>query len=172
MINLIDTGIYNLIFKLQSVPATVFMKFMSYLGSATILITLTITILIFSKNKKKSILIAINLVTVFLLNKLLKVIIGRERPGVLRLVEENGYSFPSGHAMVSMGFYGYIIYLIYKNVKNKKIRNIMITILASLIFLIGISRIYLGVHYATDIIGAYIIGLIYLYIFINKTDSF
>jgi len=171
MINFIDTGIYNLLLKTQSVSMTVFMTFMSYLGSATILITLTIAILIFAKNKKSASKIAINLVLVFILNRILKVIFRRERPSVLRIAEEIGYSFPSGHAMVSIGYYGYIIYLVYKHVKNKKARNIIIGLLTLLILLIGISRIYLGVHYATDIIGAYIIGLIYLYIFIKKMKA-
>jgi len=169
MIKFIDIGIYNLLFKMQSVSSTVFMNFMSYLGSATILITLTAIILIFAKNKKSASKIAINLALVFILNRILKAIFRRQRPSVLRLAEETGYSFPSGHAMVSIGYYGYIIYLVYKYVKNKKARNIIIAFLALLILLIGISRIYLGVHYATDIIGAYIIGLIYLYVFINKT---
>jgi len=168
MINFIDTGIYNVLFKTQSLNMTLFMRFMSYLGSATILITLTIAILIFAKNKKGASKIAINLSLVFILNRILKAIFRRERPSVLRLAEETGYSFPSGHAMVSIGYYGYIIYLVYRYVKNKRARNIIILLLALLILLIGISRIYLGVHYATDIIGAYIIGLIYLHIFINK----
>ena len=129
MINFIDTGIYNLLFKMQSVSSTVFMKFMSYLGSATILITLTVLILIFAKNKKGASKIAINLALVFILNRILKAIFRRQRPSVLRLAEETGFSFPSGHAMVSIGYYGYIIYLVYKYVKNKKARNIIIGLL-------------------------------------------
>lgn len=168
MINFIDTGIYNLISKIQSVSSTVFMSFMSYLGSATILITLTVLILIFAKNKKGASKIAINLALVFVLSIILKEIFKRERPSVLRFAEENGYSFPSSHAMVSIGYYGYIICLVYKYVENKKARNVIVGLIALLILLIGISRIYLGVHYATDIIGAYIIGLVYLYVFIKK----
>ena len=94
-------------------------------------------------------------------------IIARPRPDILRLVYETGYSFPSGHAMVATGFYGFLIYIANKKIKNKALRRCITILLTLLIFLIGISRIYLGVHYATDIIGAFIIGIIYLVIFIN-----
>ena len=69
--------------------------------------------------------------------------------------------------MVATGFYGFLIYLIYKEVKNKKIKYPLIVFLSILILLIGISRIYLGAHYATDVIGGWIIGAVYLAFFIK-----
>ena len=75
--------------------------------------------------------------------------------------------FQVGHAMVSMGFYGFLIYLIYKNIKDKKIKYSLIVFLGTLILTIGISRIYLGVHYFTDVIGGFVIGTVYLIIFIK-----
>ena len=69
--------------------------------------------------------------------------------------------------MVATGFYGFLIYLIYKEVKNKKIKYPLIVFLSILILLIGISRIYLGAHYATDVIGGWIIGAVYLDFFIK-----
>ena len=167
VINIMDTAMYNLIIKLMSTGATAFMMFVSHLGSAVVLITLTIAFLILVKNKKDSRCIALNLILVFLLNRILKFIIARPRPEILRLVPEDGYSFPSGHAMVSMGFYGFLIYLICKNVKNKKIKYPLIISLSLLILTIGISRIYLGVHYFTDVIGGFIIAIIYLKLFIK-----
>ena len=146
---------------------TAVMIFISYLGSAVVLICLTIALIILLKNKRDAKFITSNLVIVFLLNKILKLIIARPRPSVLRLVYEEGYSFPSGHAMVSMGFYGFLIYLAYKNIKNKKIKIPLIIFLSILILLIGVSRIYLGVHYATDIIGGFLIAIIYLGLFIK-----
>ena len=113
IINTTDTIIYNLIIKLMSTNTTAFMMFASHLGSAVVLIILTIAFLLLVKNKKDSRCIALNLILVFLLNRILKFIIARPRPEILRLVPEDGYSFPSGHAMVSMGFYGFLIYLIY-----------------------------------------------------------
>ena len=69
--------------------------------------------------------------------------------------------------MVSMAFYGFLIYLIYKNVKNKYLKWISITILSLLITLIGISRIYLGVHYTSDVLGGFLISISYLIVFTN-----
>lgn len=167
IIDLIDKNIYNLIIKLMNSNTTTVMIFISYLGSAVTLITLVIEFMIILKNKRNAKYIALNLVLVFLLNRILKLIIGRPRPDVLKLVLEDGYSFPSGHSMVSMGFYGFLIYLIYINIKNKKIKYILIVLLTLLILLIGISRIYLGVHYATDVIGGFIIAVLYLIVFVK-----
>lgn len=167
IINLIDKNIYNLIIKLMNSNTTAIMMFISYLGSAVTLITLAIGFIIILKNKRNAKYIALNLVLVFLLNRILKLLIARPRPDVLRLVLEDGYSFPSGHSMVSMGFYGFLIYLIYINIRSKKIKYPLIIFLSLLILFIGISRIYLGVHYATDVIGGFIIAVIYLIIFIK-----
>lgn len=167
MINAIDETIYNLIFKLFSTPTTFIMTFISHLGSATILILICIILYILLKDKKMALIIMLNLAIVYLLNVIIKMIIARPRPDMLRLVYETGYSFPSGHAMVATGFYGFLIYIANKKIKNKALRRCITILLTLLIFLIGISRIYLGVHYATDIIGAFIIGIIYLVIFIN-----
>lgn len=167
MIKFIDEKAYELIIKLMSNGMTNFMLLVSHLGSAITLITLTIGFILLLKNKINSKSIAINLILVFILNRILKFIIARPRPEVLRIVQENGYSFPSGHSMVATGFYGFLIYLVYKNIKNKKIKYPLIAILSILILLIGISRIYLGAHYATDVIGGWIIGIIYLAFFIK-----
>lgn len=76
-----------------------------------------------------------------------------------------GYSFPSGHSMVSMAFYGFLIYLIYNNIKNKYIKWILICSLSILIILIGISRIYLGVHYTSDVLAGFLLSISYLVIY-------
>lgn len=167
LINTIDEAIYNLIIKLMTINTTAIMIFISFLGSAVALITLTIGLVLLLKNKRDSKYIAINLTLVFVLNRIIKTIIARPRPQILRLVQEDGYSFPSGHSMVSMGFYGFLIYLIFKNIQNKKLKYPLIIFLSILILLIGISRIYLGVHYFTDVIGGFIIAIIYLIVFIK-----
>jgi undecaprenyl-diphosphatase len=171
LITTIDTFVYNLITKLMSTNITAIMMFISHLGSAVELIALTIALIILLKNKRDAKFIAINLVLVFLFNRILKFIIARPRPEILRLVPEDGYSFPSGHTMIATIFYGFIIYLVSKSKYKRKTKIIINSLLTILILLIGISRIYLGVHYATDVIASYLISISYLIIFTHFTDK-
>ena len=152
--------------------ATPIAKFITNFGGAIFLITLTIVLLVLIKNKKIGISIFSNLVIVTILNQLLKAILQRPRPTEYRIVEETGYSFPSGHSMVSMAFYGYLIYLIYRYVKNKYIKWISIVLLSILVCSIGISRIYLGVHYTSDVLGGFLISMSYLVIYISAVNKF
>lgn len=124
------------------------------------------------KNKKIGVSIFSNLAIITALNQLLKNILQRPRPTEYRIIEETGYSFPSGHSMISMAFYGYIIYLIYKYVKNKYIKWFSIVLLSILICSIGISRIYLGVHYTSDVLGGFLISISYLVIYISAVNKF
>ena len=140
-------------------------KFITNLGSAVFLIILTIVFLVAIRNKKVGISIAINLITIAGLNLLLKNIVQRPRPTEFRLIDETGYSFPSGHSMVSMAFYGFLIYLVYKYIQNRKLKTLLITILLLIPILIGISRIYLGVHYTSDVIGGFLVSISYLIIY-------
>lgn len=140
-------------------------KFITNFGGAIFLIILTITLFILIKNKKIGLSIILNLIVITGLNQILKNILQRPRPTEYRLIEETGFSFPSGHSMVSMAFYGYLIYLIYKYVKNKYLKWISIVLLSILICYIGISRIYLGVHYTSDVLGGFLISLSYLIVY-------
>ena len=143
-------------------------KFITNFGGAIFLIILTITLFILIKNKKIGLSIILNLIVITGLNQILKYILQRPRPTEYRLIEETGFSFPSGHSMVSMAFYGYLIYLIYKYVKNKDLKWISIVLLSILICSIGISRIYLGVHYTSDVLGGFLLSISYLVIYISS----
>ena len=147
-------------------------KFITNFGGAIFLIVLTITLILLIKNKKIGFSIFLNLTFATILNQLLKRILQRPRPTEFRIVEESGYSFPSGHSMVSMAFYGYLIYLIYKYIENKYIKWISIIMLSILICSIGISRIYLGVHYTSDVLGGFLISISYLIIYISVVNKF
>ena len=106
---------YDLVSKfLISDFVTPIAKNITHLGGAIFLITLSLILLLIIKNKKIGILIWLNLGISVLLNQALKFIIQRPRPTEFRIINESGYSFPSGHSMVSAAFYGFLIYLIYK----------------------------------------------------------
>ena len=164
---LIDKLAYNiLVEKLRSPTLTIFMKTITKLSNTTFIVALAILLtLLFQflwKKEKIAMLIPTNLVIIALINQILKLIFQRDRPIGYRLIEMTGYSFPSGHAMVSMAFYGLLIYIIYHFIKKKFLRITLITINIIIIFLIGISRVYLGVHYLSDVVTGYSISIIYL----------
>ena len=162
----IDTKVYSFIAdNLMSDGITSVLKVITELGGVAF--TVLAGVLIFMFCKKIRWFVTFDLVGVTLINQVIKHIVRRPRPNVLRLVEEDGYSFPSGHSMVSMAFYGIIIYLVYKNVTNKYLKWTLITLLSLLILSIGFSRIYVGVHYFTDVVGGFLLGLAYLIIYIN-----
>ena len=117
------------------------------------------------------ILIGTNLVIITILNQIFKFILQRPRPTEFRIIDETGYSFPSGHSMISMAFYGFLIYLIYKNIKNKSLKIVLISLLSLLIIMIGISRIYLGVHYTSDVCAGFLVSISYLIIYINCANK-
>lgn len=164
-IYIFDELVYFYVSKIISDPLTIFMKIITVLGSGLVIITLCVYALVVPKNKKYGKLLVLNTAIIFIINQILKVIFARPRPEGFRLIEQDGFSFPSGHSMVSMAFYGLIIYFIYKKINNKYLKWILISILSCLIILIGISRIYLGVHYASDVIGGFCFSIAYLVVF-------
>lgn len=161
-----DSTIYNFLMQSRNIKLNETVILLTELGGFWVITILTIVLLITLKKKQK-IMVLSNVIIVTILNQLLKIVFMRPRPEIMRLIEEQGYSFPSGHSMVSTAFYGLLIYLIYKNVKNKYIKYTLCTILSILILIIGLSRIYLGVHYASDVIGGVCFSIAYLIIFIN-----
>ncbi len=151
--------------------ATPIAKFITNFGGPIILIGLTIILAIAIKNRRIGISIFANLCIVTGLNILIKQILQRPRPTEYRIIDETGYSFPSGHSMVSMAFYGFLIYLIYRYVKDKYLKIGLITFLSILIISIGISRIYLGVHYTSDVIAGFLVSISYLVLYISSVNN-
>lgn len=151
---------------------TPIIKIITWFGSATCLIILTIILYLTIKNKKIGFFIGVNLVTITILNQVLKFVLQRPRPTEFRIINETGYSFPSGHSMISMAYYGFLIYLICKNSKNKYLNFFLSSTLLLLIIMIGISRIYLGVHYTSDVCAGFLVSIAYLVLFINFVNRF
>lgn len=138
---------------------TAVVKGVTHIGDGTAVITFCL-ILIFIPKTRRTIALPVSSAVILstLLNILLKNIFARERPDILRLINETSYSFPSGHAMINASLYTMLILMIFKFIRNTPWKLGLSTLCIILIVLIGFSRVYLGVHYAGDIIGGWIIG--------------
>ena len=159
---------YNIVSKYLISDFTIpLVKGITKLGGPVFLISISTIIFIVIQDKEIGLCIWANLGIATILNQMLKHIFQRPRPTEYMIINEAGYSFPSGHSMVSMAFYGYLIYLIHKNVKNKYLKWGLIVLLSILIILIGLSRIYLGVHYTSDVLAGFLVAISYLIIFTN-----
>ncbi|WP_085831282.1 phosphatase PAP2 family protein [Collinsella vaginalis] len=132
------------------------------LGSPVILIVLLLVIAAFAPGRRPGWCCAVNLVLSSLLNVGLKALVQRPRPVGFRLIEETGFSFPSGHSMMAMAFFGLIVWLIWHYERDRRQRLLLSGAFAVVIVMIGVSRIYLGVHYASDVIGGFAAALIWL----------
>jgi len=100
-----------------------------------------------------------------LINVLVKGLIRRPRPTVdlvqvLKILDS--YSFPSGHVMFYVGFYGFLWFLVYTLLKRSPLRTFLLIFFGALIALVGVSRIYLGQHWPSDVLAAYLLGGIVL----------
>lgn len=160
-----DDVVYKTISYTISAPVTAIFKVITNLGGVIGIVTVTLGILMFLKSNIQKYYVVLNLLIITMSNQILKFIVQRPRPIEHRIIDEAGYSFPSGHSMVSMAFYGFLIYLIYKTAENKYIKWGLCTLLSLLILFIGISRIYLGVHYASDVIGGFCLSISYLIVY-------
>ena len=170
MTNVIDSNVYNVITIYTFDIETSFFKFITFFASEYGIVLMLIILFFAVKDKKHFVLILLSAVLTVLLNYVLKSIFMRERPFDLMIVSEWGYSFPSGHAMISIGFYGYLLYLLRRC--DFSFKNYLMVMICILIFLIGISRIYLGVHYPTDVIAGYSIASSFLILYIEFTRRF
>lgn len=163
---LIDTIISNFVNNIRCDWLDFFMKFITSFGNTTtiiILLSLVLWLLIkMINNKKMAMFFLGSMICNVFLNQGIKFLIRRDRP-IYSLIDVGGFSFPSGHAMVSMAFYGFLIYLFYRLINKKMLRFGLITIFSLLILLIGFSRIYLGVHYFSDVVVGFSISLLYLF---------
>lgn len=174
----IDHPIQQLIRGSITPEKTLIFKYFTKFGNTVtiaLLFIISFSILYFKvKDKIASYWLAVNTVLISGIGNIsLKYLFNRPRPAVEHLVAAKHSSFPSGHAMGSMLFYGTLIFLAYKYIDNKAMRLVIQIALGIVILLIGISRIYLGVHYPTDILGGFLLGgcwLTFSYPYFKKYD--
>ena len=173
---LIDDFISKLVFSLRDPLLTKIMFFISFMGSQAIMggSALIVIILTLRKHRKETFIFSVLLLMGALASFSLKYLYKVPRPIFSVLINEKSYSYPSGHALNALLFYATITYFIYHFTKNKKISVFVAVISAILIFLIGFSRIYLGVHHPSDVIAGYVFGfwLFVVAILIDKTITF
>lgn len=165
-LNFFDEAIYQFIISKRSTFFDHYFIFITKFGNYPFILFL-IVILMLSFHNRYSWFIGFGSLGCISMNTIVKNIIKRSRPDTLRLIKQGGYSFPSGHAMISISLYGFLIYLVLTKIKNNYLKYTLVVLLCILILSIGISRIYLGVHFASDVIAGYILSLIYVIILIE-----
>ena len=142
------------------------MRLITGLASAPALTGLSLVLIWALRKSPFEVPLIANLGISVILNLGLKALFTRPRPtGVTRLVMESGYSFPSGHSMAAAAFYGFLIYLIWRGGASKRAKKWGTALLCLVILLVGFSRIYLGVHYLSDVLGGYLAAGFYLLVF-------
>lgn len=159
----LDTGAYLLFVQTLRQPwLTPYMESISELAQPVALLAMLLAVEAFAPGRRPGACAAVNLVCAVALNVLLKQLVQRPRPDGFRLIAETGYSFPSGHSMVAMAFYGLLAWMVWHYERDRFVRWLCVIGFGLVIALIGISRIYLGVHYASDVIAGFCVSLIWL----------
>jgi undecaprenyl-diphosphatase len=142
------------------------MQFITFFGNHLFLIPVNVLLIVYflfiRKHNWYSIKVPVVAIGGVLLMFLLKQIFNRPRPLIPLLEPVKGLSFPSGHAMMSVSYYGLLILLVWENVYNRFWKWLLTVLLLVFIFLIGFSRIYLRLHYFSDVIAGFAAGIIWL----------
>ena len=161
-----DFVVFDAVAKLESTGTTRFMQFITFLGNHKFLIPANLVLIAYflfiKKRKWYSIKVPVIAIGGVLLMFLLKNLFNRPRPLIPLLEPVKGLSFPSGHALMSMSFYGLLIFIVWENVKNRKLKWALTILFLILILLIGFTRIYLRLHYFSDVIAGFAAGIIWL----------
>lgn len=153
----------------NSVTVVIFTFFTELVTTWGIIALLVISLALIwwkSKDYVAMIVLAVGTYSSDELNKWLKVTVGRERPLIDASIYAEGHSFPSGHAMVGIMFYGFLTYFVCTKLKNSNHKVILTITMSVMIFLIGFSRLILNAHFPSDVIGGFAAGFIGLVIMI------
>ena len=160
-----DNRVFNYLEQYTTPTNTDIMKFITFFGTHLFLIPANlalITYFLVRKHRWYSIKVPVVAIGSVVVMSLLKLYFSRARPLTPILQEVQGFSFPSGHAMSAVTFYGLLIYLVYRYIQGAIPKYVLIGFLALFILLIGISRIYLRVHYTSDVLAGFAMGIIWL----------
>jgi len=172
--NALDENVFTFISQYRSPACTRFMLGVTFLGKHTFLIPANLLLLAFCfilKNKWFAIKVAALSLSSLGLLSLLKNVFQRARPIDPLVPGITNYSFPSGHSLMSVTFYGLLIYIAWHEIQNRWLRITAIVLLCLLILMIAFSRIYLRVHYASDVMAGLALGFIWIVLSLNILDK-
>ena len=162
----LDIRIANFFFELRNTELLSFFTWVTLLGEWQVVVgfAVIISLLLWLWPRRAYIIpLWVSIVGGKLFTFLVKLVLHRPRPELAYYLE-NGFSFPSGHATIAVAFYGFLIYIFFKEAKNFGQKASVIFGGLIIILTIGLSRLYLGVHYLSDIGGGYLMGLLGLVI--------
>lgn len=157
-----DDPVRFFIYDLRSDWFTPAVKVITYMGNWQSITMLCIILLFFRQTRiTYGLPVSAGAVCVTILNKIIKSVVERPRPDdILHLIDAGGFSFPSGHSITSMFIFAMLIYLVRTNMNNRRAADVFTIVLAIPMICIGLSRIYLGVHYPTDVLAGWCLGII------------
>lgn len=155
----LDKAVQNFFFSLRGPVQDVIISSITHLSDTVTIIAFCIVLLILPNRKTYGLPVSLACLGGVAIYKPLKHFVLRARPDAsLHLVTQGGYSFPSGHSVTSIVFYGLMLYLIQKHCKNEKLKTVLRWICGILAVVIGPSRIYVGVHWPTDVLAGWCLG--------------
>ncbi|HUS01899.1 MAG TPA: phosphatase PAP2 family protein [Chitinophagaceae bacterium] len=170
---------FNFLAQYVSDINTNVMQVFTFLGTHTFLIPANLTLIAYflfiKKHRWYSIKVPVVALSSLLLMFVLKTIFHRNRPLIPLLEAAKGYSFPSGHATMSITFYGLMIYIVWHHIQKTWLKWSLTILLVLLIIFIGVSRVYLRVHYPSDVLAGFCVGLMWLLLslwILNKIENF
>lgn len=161
-----DQSIIDAVQGMENEGLTRIMKGFTFLGSSLVATLLSVIAFLFLwlvlRHRKELLMFLLSVGGSEIWNIIIKNWMQRQRPTMHRLIEISGFSFPSGHSMAAFALYGTLTYLLWRHIPALAGRIAMIVIGVALTLLIGISRIYLGVHYPSDVFGGYLASATWL----------
>ena len=166
-----DMMIYDMVISLRCDFLDNYFTMITKLGNTKVVVVVIVGVMLLLRNQY-GLFLAVSGLDSTIMNYFVKICIRRDRPSGLRLITQGGYSFPSGHAMISICVYGYLMYYVFHHIKNKVLKYSVSFLLFVVILSIGVSRIYVGVHFASDVLAGYLLALCYLLLLFYVMERF
>lgn len=169
-----DTSIINFVQGMEASWLTAILKTFTWIGSGYVVVPVTLIaffLLYFVYQRRGQAFLFVSVIAgTVLSNELLKLYFKRERPEIYRIIDAGGLSFPSGHTMMAFSLYTIIAYVIWRHLKSVGSRVLLTSFTIFMILMIAVSRIYLGVHYPSDIAGGVVASLFLITIMITTFE--